>query len=156
MKEIWPENDGDNIIQVEDSTYDMIKEAVWKFTNPDSLWKFTNGDSLWEFARRAFECERKAKARSERHARGDFKSELVNLEGYVTDVSNRLDNTPYRIAQDMLTKVYDCQETSRGFDKHDAKRLQELYDKLTDEVHKTDEMVVTIGGLVKELSEAVK
>jgi len=147
MKEIWPKNGGDHIIQVEDSTYDMIREASRNFTNPDSL---------WEFARRAFECERKAKARSERHARGDFKPELVNLEGYVVDVSNRLDNTPYRISQDMLTKVYDCQETSRGFDKHDAQRLQELYDALTDEVHKTDEMVVKIGGLVKELSEAVK
>jgi len=110
-------------------------------------------DAVWELARSVLEAQAEDREREDRHARGDYSQELNELEGRVHDLLLRVDGTPYLVAMKLLTSIHDSQAS--GFTGRDMQSLQKLFDKIVEEVHKTDEMVVALGDRIRELGEFV-
>jgi hypothetical protein len=140
MKEIWPLHGDDTLIQVDDKTWNLIKNSAG-LDLPD--------DSMWEFARKLILSDREATQVRERHARGDYGPELRDVLASALNIIDRTDGDSYHIAEHITDKVHDMMED--GFTQDGVGAMQHSYNLLTNELQKTTEMAVKLGGLIREL-----
>lgn len=141
---IWPQNAGDKLVKLDRETYFLAKEEISRVTASSA-----GSDTLWEVIRKVMLSERANQEKRERHERGDYSVELTKAEGIATDMIYRTDGTPYEAVcaiREKLTELIAC-----GFTTDDIDTLKVLHEDMVMELHKTDEMAVSLMAAISEL-----
>lgn len=145
---IWPAKAGGKLIQVDESTYKFVKEEIRK----RALFPATT-DDLWEFTRMVLEKERAAREKEERRSHGDWEPELLEIDGFISDLIYRTDGDTYERLTVLRSKVTEMRQG--GFLAQDAEALAALHQELTGELHKSDEIAVKMGRVISEMKEGM-
>lgn len=142
---IWPENGTDPIIQIDGTTWELLRALAREKDRPDNI---------WEFARKIVESEQKAAAERERRANRDFTKELREIEALAVDVANRVDSTPYANARAISDLAEEYADSKRKLTPQDVAEFQKRWEDLVIEMAKTTEMASNLKRVINSMEEA--
>lgn len=141
--QIWPEKGEDKILTVDRSVWDLVHKL-----------RNTHGPETWEIARKVILADREVRNRAERLKRGDFTPEWLEAEGLASDIGMRSDGAVYRETLAVSDLLEEARVNNRAPTTEEINTLLQAVSKLTDELHKTDEMAVKLGSVLTGIKEA--